>query len=140
MFGGGGANGGRESAVDCLLNEDSCSVTGSISRASISTANPSDGLAGGAEDFHLPAQQHVIPAECIHLCKELGRGEFGCVYQAAWRFRGGINNGGIAGEKADPNDFTAFNDVLQVHFKRFFNQILENIFVFKKLIIFCGIF
>uniref|UniRef100_A0A915EHW5 non-specific protein-tyrosine kinase n=1 Tax=Ditylenchus dipsaci TaxID=166011 RepID=A0A915EHW5_9BILA len=28
--------------------------------------------------------QHVIAAEDINLCKELGKGEFGCVYQAAW--------------------------------------------------------
>lgn len=32
--------------------------------------------------------QHVIPIERITLCRELGKGEFGSVYQAAW------NNGG----------------------------------------------
>lgn len=30
------------------------------------------------------SEQHIIPAESINLCKELGKGEFGCVFQAAW--------------------------------------------------------
>lgn len=29
-------------------------------------------------------EQHVIPVERITLCKELGKGEFGSVFQAAW--------------------------------------------------------
>ncbi|TMS39920.1 hypothetical protein L596_006372 [Steinernema carpocapsae] len=30
------------------------------------------------------SEQHVIPVERITLCKELGKGEFGSVYQASW--------------------------------------------------------
>ncbi|KAK0399030.1 hypothetical protein QR680_002875 [Steinernema hermaphroditum] len=30
------------------------------------------------------AEQHVIPVERITLCKELGKGEFGSVFQASW--------------------------------------------------------
>lgn len=45
-------------------------------------------------------QQLVIPAENINLCKELGKGEFGCVYHAAWHIH--------------PNGST--NQVLQVTF------------------------
>lgn len=36
--------------------------------------------------------QHIIPIESIALCKELGKGEFGCVYQAAWHLQDGSNN------------------------------------------------
>ncbi|KAI1713516.1 protein tyrosine kinase domain-containing protein [Ditylenchus destructor] len=35
--------------------------------------------------------QHVIAAEHISLCKELGKGEFGSVFQAAWHLQNGSN-------------------------------------------------
>ncbi|MFH4982461.1 hypothetical protein AB6A40_009170 [Gnathostoma spinigerum] len=32
--------------------------------------------------------QHIISSEHITLCRELGKGEFGCVYQAVWNMNG----------------------------------------------------
>jgi hypothetical protein len=46
-------------------------------------SQPNDGGVGHTSPTN-GQQQHIIAAENISLCKELGKGEFGCVYQAAW--------------------------------------------------------
>lgn len=59
----------------------------------IETATSRSSIKLGVDEFAMQSEeQHIIPAERISLCKQIGSGEFGCVFQGFFKFHAFMYN------------------------------------------------
>lgn len=67
---------GSTKKSDSITNSSNTNATGANKSVPITT------------EAQLASDQHIIPSNLITLCKELGQGEFGKVFQGVWSHSG----------------------------------------------------